>query len=549
MFQNISVSDFFKTLDESAATLRHGLYFDISAPDYLQKNSVDYDPLINMEISEYTIINSWLNEINEKTWSTCSCLFSDGLQGFFGYTNTHPQNMAKFDQFHTSQPFWKDIFFQHAVFSSYKKLRTLLSNSKPLSSYSAYRYSRTKEAQFIGLDYLLRHSLLKVENSNSDDFTIIFKKNDTPVIDATQAQCVCSQYAQDLEKINKSLKNIHYQIPYKDKTVPANVFELTALLQKNYMSLKKYLSRYSDSGATNRKAYMSYQHYREAFSALHSIFGEDHLLTNADRLYLSDLIDNLFVFKLFNCLFQNLLVYNDALPQSEINILASCIYLPNTFSRSYLLQMSFDCLFSGINEKENFYRNSIEKVRSVATKISSGNSFKDRASEFANWLLLHHYTMNYLSFFLFPVYESLFFWFLYCDYKAIRKNSVNTSLAIELMKILSNYLNQENIFSSYIRMDSKFFQDITNTDKSSATPSSSNLPEQIPFDQSMLFKRGLLAFNDLRIDNQSNETKTATNNRIPYPWFITSDYIKNFSPQIKEWTTAFLILNFSGYEF
>ena len=37
MFQNISVSDFFKTLDESAATLRHGLYFDISAPDYLQK--------------------------------------------------------------------------------------------------------------------------------------------------------------------------------------------------------------------------------------------------------------------------------------------------------------------------------------------------------------------------------------------------------------------------------------------------------------------------------------------------------------------------------
>lgn len=34
MFQNISVSDFFKTLDESAATLRHGLYFDISAPDY-----------------------------------------------------------------------------------------------------------------------------------------------------------------------------------------------------------------------------------------------------------------------------------------------------------------------------------------------------------------------------------------------------------------------------------------------------------------------------------------------------------------------------------
>ena len=98
-------------------------------------------------------------------------------------------------------------------------------------------------------------------------------------------------------------------------------------------------------------------------------------------------------------------------------------------------------------------------------------------------------------------------------------------------------------------MDSKFFQDITNTDKSSATPSSSNLPEQIPFDQSMLFKRGLLAFNDLRIDNQSNETKTATNNRIPYPWFITSDYIKNFSPQIKEWTTAFLILNFSGYEF
>ena len=89
MFQNISVSDFFKTLDESAATLRHGLYFDISAPDYLQKNSVDYDPLINMEISEYTIINSWLNEINEKTWSTCSCLFSDGLQGFFGYTNTH----------------------------------------------------------------------------------------------------------------------------------------------------------------------------------------------------------------------------------------------------------------------------------------------------------------------------------------------------------------------------------------------------------------------------------------------------------------------------
>ena len=239
MFQNISVSDFFKTLDESAATLRHGLYFDISAPDYLQKNSVDYDPLINMEISEYTIINSWLNEINEKTWSTCSCLFSDGLQGFFGYTNTHPQNMAKFDQFHTSQPFWKDIFFQHAVFSSYKKLRTLLSNSKPLSSYSAYRYSRTKEAQFIGLDYLLRHSLLKVENSNSDDFTIIFKKNDTPVIDATQAQCVCSQYAQDLEKINKSLKNIHYQIPYKDKTVPANVFELTALLQKNYMSLKK----------------------------------------------------------------------------------------------------------------------------------------------------------------------------------------------------------------------------------------------------------------------------------------------------------------------
>ena len=154
---------------------------------------------------------------------------------------------------------------------------------------------------------------------------------------------------------------------------------------------------------------MSYQHYREAFSALHSIFGEDHLLTNADRLYLSDQIENLFDFKLINCLFQNLLVYNDALPQSEINILASCIYLPNTFSRSYLLQMSFDCLFSGINEKENFYRNSIEKVRSVATKISSGNSFKDRASEFANWLLLHHYTMNYLSFFFFPFMKAYSF--------------------------------------------------------------------------------------------------------------------------------------------
>ena len=549
MFQNISVSDFFRTLDESAATLRHGLYFDISAPDYLQKNSIDYELLIDMGASEYDTINLWLSEINEKTWSTCFCLFSDGLQGFFGYTNTHPQNMAKFDQFHTSQPFWKDIFFQHAVFSSYKKLRTLFSNSKPLSSYSAYRYSRTEEeVRFIGLDYLLKHSLLKVEDSNSNDFTIIFNKNDAPVTGVMRAQKVCSQYAQYLEKINTSLKNVHYKIPYKDKTVPVNVFELTALLQRNYMSLKRYLSGYSNSEDTNRKACISYQHYREAFSALHSIFEENHLLTNADLLYLSDQIENIFDFKLTNCLFQNLLAYNDALPQSEINILASCIYLPNTFSRSYLLQISFDCLFSGINEKENFYRNSIEKIRSVATKISSGNSFKDRASELANWLLLHHYTMNYLSFFLFPVYESLFFWFLYCDYKTIRKNSINTSLAIELMKVLSNYLNQEDIFSSYIHMDSKIFQNITNTNKSGATSLSSNLPEQISFDQSMLFKRCLRAFNDLRINNPSNEAKASTNNRIPYPWFITSDYIKNFSPQIKEWTTAFLILNFSGYE-
>lgn len=170
----------------------------------------------------------------------------------------------------------------------------------------------------------------------------------------------------------------------------------------------------------------------------------------ADNLYHHYLFERIFKVNLFNCLLQNIERVNAKLGYTvdggeTLRTLCKCLNLPNTFSRTYMLQYAFDQFFIAPDSSTDFW--SLLKDMHPVSEIKG----QIKGFQYPMWVTQYGYFCDYLSKYIIPVYEWCFT-NLVMDYISL-KFPVSTSCShtkqlYEAMLFLAEYMGSH--YQSFI---------------------------------------------------------------------------------------------------
>ena len=542
-------------LQESAQVLKYSLYLDISKTNFFEQTIPDIQHLISFKSQSYLEINQWFEKISETIFERIDDFLPDGCHGFFGALASEQnanRNMGELGDYHHIRTSWKFMLSQHAIFSSYIRLRKLIGYRNPLSPYMTLKYGQTsKEASknpnlSIGLDYELRENILNFEN-----FQLSVSSSSTEaqnlLMDSSEVSENNFAYIRKLQNIKKKIKEYSGTSPSlyekgEDNTyhIFADQIELGIWLSRKKEILLSILNIYKK----NMLGIAGYKKFRANCEKLTSFDG--NFFSKADQLYIHYQIEHLFHFNMVSCLFQNIKNHNENLTTDEIKLLSGCCKLPNIFSRHLLVQMAFDLLPLKRTEKENFFRNSIIKQSSLMTNSPTRYSIIEGLDSLTNWYELYTHFISYMTSCLCPLYESFFFWLLYSDYKAIRSDCTDEALLMDLYKILSNYLSQEDVFNYFLHPDQKVLEyekeyasNKPTINKKIFQPISPNLPESVTLNQAKLFKNCLMSSVESTINQSEHESSFD---------FITQSYLHKRCEKLDGYIHSFVIWNLAGFD-
>lgn len=540
-------------LHESSLTLKYSLWLDISGTNYLKESKTNVEQLISFDCNSYPEINQWFSRISDTIFERSEDFLPDGSHGFFGHiqsVSSAVSNMHILNTYHQLQHSWKFMLAQHAIFSAYVRLLRLIGYSNSLSSYKAVQYSRKsmEPNDLIGLDYLLRHKILKFSNLNLS--TNRSKKSF--FMDSATVKNYSSAYIRQLKNIQSAIyTHCNFSPALFDKRDPnkhdilADKTALDSWLNINVSPLRKILNGYKK----NNFGIADYERFRSSYTAL--LPHDQYFLSPADNLYLRYELENMFHINMISCLFQNIKKHNENLTTDEIKILSGCCKLPNVFSRHLLIQMAFDLQSLPRIDKENFFRHAIEKLSLIVTKLSTRYSITDGLTSLKSWYEAYVHFISYIATCLCPLYETFFFWLLYSDYKAIKGDCSDEELLIDLYKILSNYLSQEEIWNGYLHPEQKiceyekiFRSHFQGQEKLNIQYILPELPKSVSLNQAKLFKNCLMT----TIKTETSKSAQDGRKEELLPTFLTQDYLRTHCESLDGYVHGFLIWNLADFD-
>ncbi len=497
---------YLEDLKEADAILRYALRIpEINIDIRLSSRTADDFYIKLTKLCFYALDDVYIN----------ACNF-DFLQNLYLYKSDHYDEMKDIFKDNNNSIIIA-ILYQHALISTYVKLRKIIGSLNPIGSYTAFdilqggtnAFSRSVVNGALdyhvvsGFEYLQKKELKKKQwKLEPSKESIVFIRTNEEDLDREKLMTKCTEYKRqfftvinllDSHYINHTYLNLDglsiddFKKKNTDILTPDNV-ALFGYLKRNYQWLNAALNMPHD----DQHIISWYRSYHNAVKRLlNTHVNLDAIyLTELDVFYLKYQLENLMDFEMIDCLFQCVKEYRSLLPQKYYYSIHECLRLPNLLSRQYMIQAAFfylqtnwdayeskPLLVQKKNTKiyESKYSHIINDPTNTVGDIRSREDYADL------WMLCWESMNGYFSDFLFPVYENLFF---ISFYKYIRNsmkindwdnsNRIILKMYEEISRFLTEnaqLLKSEWVFN-WTTQDDKLVLDplsaFANTDQSSA---------------------------------------------------------------------------------
>jgi len=447
-----------KKIQEASSVLRYSFYLPQIEEDITKNECLSFE---------------LIEEINNEIYKNLKSFIGGNKYDIFGYNGKYGTKKSDLSYLVTYDIFWKHIFKQHAILSTYDKLRKIIGQSVSLSSYNLYKYSNYTndiEKNFYichhGLDFLLGlNSDSACQKLNCDQFCL--EREDNTRIPTDRISQYSPNFTRQIKSLNKKLCSMNLLNPLIHTKESSYAARLDLLEFYEFCVLRKDKNPDNSFEVLNilntyKKRSLSYKDYCQYMCSVGKMFNtiknneSVHKLSLSDRIYLAYKIEKLLAPITIDCLYQNIfnIEKDNPLKSDHDYMVNSCLQLPNVFTRQYILQIAIDTIAKHFNEEftdEYFFTNITENLESIGNFIKKKN-FISTQQKF--YLLINRYKsfIDYITLIVFPLYENYFFCTLWNSISKLYDNNIATF--INFYKKLSIYLN-----------DSKNIEDIFNIEK------------------------------------------------------------------------------------
>ncbi len=251
--------------------------------------------------------------------------------------------------------------------------------------------------------------------------------------------------------------------PLIEDGVPLSLFEFYQTIIK-IPDAKNFLKSTIDISNQKGLGISEYEKYINSINYLYDLIHIDALDNNilfatkatnferylslSDKLYLRYQFEQMFAPYTISCIYKNISQLSNTpfslSDQININRIATCLHLPNVFTRQYILQMAFDTLkyhSKEINRNHDFFTKYSSDANIIARHVSRQSDYMHRNNIPAQWLDQYENFTSYLSLMLFPILEN---YFLITMWKWAEKEFNNvTDRFLYLYRLFCLLLNDE----------------------------------------------------------------------------------------------------------
>lgn len=448
-----------------------------------------------------------IEQISTTVYQNCSYLLNDFNYNVFGYKEFDCSDLSLLSM-HSG--FWSHVFKQDMILSTFDKLRKIIAESVPVNNYQMTRFSNFTssgngyDSIHHGFDYLTgkgkstNKNYISLQLSKSKDYLNISpnrkeiylnSKNAHEEEASKTASSQAPNYKRRVDTLLNKLGEAGFSLT--PLSLQLNSYSKSSSLYKmNFLEFFQYTVSYKSSknnkyepssilpilGAHNSTSFSTpkYKNYKESMYQLLSNVSLEvidkniqprkkaiaHKLLLSDKIHLRYQIEKIFSPILIDCMYQNTINARDMVDtkdtiktkdmkhplENSLDLIASCVLLPNVFTRHYLLQMCFDTIckhFDYAFKDSYFFTRFKESPRAIATYAQN----EELSSLIKTQMLIEKYYefINYLGRFLFPLIENYFFCTLWENYSVAYPNATPAEIVLNMYFQIRKYLNTEEI--------------------------------------------------------------------------------------------------------
>lgn len=487
---NKTMTEFSDRLHHSECVLKYSLYLHKALYPNMKQISKDN-------------IADCINKIADDVWYDYNTFVNGGELHFFGYKGSDNSPQEEDLAFlGTSAAFWMHALKQNAVMSTFDKLRKVIGESYILSASERVQISnytlREEETHYFdkyhhGFDFLTMETSTKslpylhlttTENNSAPTISNSTRYPNMPKGNRDLYNSNAQNHKRRIEILTRKLTEAGLSISplYLSPSVDSNTQPDTLFSLLEFFNFTVARRSENSSGTSSIQPILDAHKIGKNFSPAQYdkyITSVNHLLASiaakdidkdsitydsdssstscklnlSDKIYLRYQIEKVFAPSTINCLYQNTVATKGKIyalhEQNNINLLASCLRLPNVFTRQYILQMAIDTIAKhydySVHDSDFFTK----KLKSPALIMNNSVSKYNYLNEFNKmdiWIKRYRNTMNYLNHILFPVHENYFFCALWNAVKNTHSHYTDAQIAVEMYKLLQLYLNNpENV--------------------------------------------------------------------------------------------------------
>lgn len=439
--------------------------------------------------SEFTMS---IEQAATTVYQNCSYLLNDYNFNVLGYKAFNCPDLSLLSM---HSDFWKHLFKQDMILSTFDKLRKIISEAIPTNNYQMTRFSnftnQEQDYDFIhhGFDYLSGEGKSTKKNhitlhltENGSSLKISPNSKETYINDkySSYDSVDLSPTSSHAPNSNRRVLNLHHNLKEAHMSLaplllqPSFPIASSSLYKINLLEFYQYTVHYK--GSKNKKCNTSsilpilkpynstrfspqeYNNYKNSIYHLLTnislnIIDEalplnkeasSHKLSLSDKIYLRYQIEKIFSPILIDCMYQNTINTKGKKHTltEHLDTIATCSLLPNVFTRHYILQMCLDTIYKHFDydfRDSYFFTRFKEAPRAFATYANN--------NEMSNYIKMqvlmdrYYEFMNYLGRFLFPVIENYFFCTLWENYSASFPDHSPAQIVLNLYFQLRKYLN------------------------------------------------------------------------------------------------------------
>lgn len=450
----------------------------------------------NMLVRE-TDFNLLIKKIALNTFDFCKVFLHENSPNFFGRANRvadSPKNGFSLFASYNFEKRWFRILMDDAIVTFYVLLRDIIVSQSGVDASAALQCSNdiADAENLTGIEYLIEKGIVVLDseykykvnrNSRSKETRIYLNRHN-------------SSYKEQLRKIDNKLNenykhenfvfidakkrldergdliflgNLEYAGALRAVSRKLNVLDKFFDQEKNEENYNvknesngngKNESKDNSKSKKRRKnnlefSALDYSKYKEMCQIIAHVLNGSKKLKAADRIYAKYKLEKELHLFLSDCLYQNINVAmagknSGMLGKRDFDMLTCCVKLPNLFSRNLIVDSAFIALHniqvSPSCARHEFFSDILSELRG---NLVTYDPYPDNEylSDFDKWIILYQRMINYLSDFLFPLYESVFMCLIFESFMGEKGAKLEHRNAMRLIfEQLGDYLNTKDIY-------------------------------------------------------------------------------------------------------